>query len=133
MKPAVIAVVILCLLIVFQILLAAGLPLGRAAWGGEYEVLPTNLRVGSLLAVLILGFAVFVVLARAGFVAPGAESRPVRIISWAFAGYFSLNVVMNALSSSPPERYIMTPLAAVLVICLVLVARSEPSGQGRGI
>jgi hypothetical protein len=129
MKPAAIAVVIMGLLMVFQILLAAGLPLGRAAWGGEHSVLPSNLRVGSLLAVLILGFAVYVVLARSGFLAPGAGSRPLRIITWAYAGYFSLNVLMNALSGSPPERYIMTPVAAVLVICLVLVARSEPAGR----
>ena len=123
-KPAIIAAVVLALLIIFQVLLAAGLPLGRAAWGGEHRVLPANLRMGSVLAVVILGIAVFVVLARAGLIATGSGSRAVRIVAWVFAGYFCLNILMNLLSKSPPERYIMTPVAAVTAVCFVLVARS---------
>ena len=41
---AVIASVLLATLIIFQLLLAAGLPLGAYAWGGQYEgVLPTRM------------------------------------------------------------------------------------------
>jgi hypothetical protein len=124
---ATVAVVILCLLIIFQVLLAAGVPLGRAAWGGEHSVLPANLRAGSLLAAIILGFAVYIVLARADAVGPGAKSRLVRIAIWVFTGYFSLNIVMNLLSSSTLERLVMTPVAAALVVCLFLVARGGAS------
>lgn len=123
-KPAVIAAVLLALLIIFQVLLAAGLPLGRAAWGGEYSVLPANLRLGSVLAVVILGIGIIVVLARAGIIARGSGSRAVRVITWVFSGYFCLNILMNLLSKSPPERYIMTPVAAVTAVCFILVARS---------
>ncbi len=73
---AVIASVLLATLIIFQLLLAAGLPLAAYAWGGQYEdVLPTNLRWASLVAIPILALAAWSVLAGAGLVLPGAESR----------------------------------------------------------
>ena len=66
-SAAVIATLIL-VVIVFQVLLAAGLPLGRAAWGGQYRVLPPRLRWGSVAAALVLGAAAWVILARANLV-----------------------------------------------------------------
>jgi hypothetical protein len=124
-KAATLAAIILVLLILFQVLLAAGLPLGRAAWGGEHRVLPTNLRVGSLVAAAIIGVAVWAVLARAGMVTPGAKARGVQMLTWIFACYFALNIVMNLASKSPPERFIMTPVSVILVVCFVMVARSD--------
>lgn len=47
-------------LAVFQVLLIAGAPLGRFAWGGQHDVLPARLRIGS--AVSIALYAVFAVL-----------------------------------------------------------------------
>lgn len=116
-KAATIAAVVLALLVTFQALLAAGLPLGKAAWGGEHRVLPDNLRYGSLSAIVIFGIAAWVVLARAGLVRPGAESTYVKIFTWVFAIYFALNTIMNIMSPSPAERYIMTPVSPPLVIC----------------
>lgn len=73
---AVIASVLLATLIIFQLLLAAGLPLGAYAWGGQYDgVLPTSLRWASLVAIPILALAAWSVLAGAGLVLLGAESR----------------------------------------------------------
>ena len=109
-------------LAVYQILLAAGLPLGRAAWGGKHKVLPRNLRIGSLAAVGILGIAGWMLLARAGLMAPGSESLAVRILAWTFAAYFGLNVAMNLASKSRIERLVMTPVAAVVVACFAIVA-----------
>lgn len=120
---AVIASVLLATLIIFQLLLAAGLPLGAYAWGGQYEgVLPTNLRRASLVAIPILALAAWSVLAGAGLVLLGAESRVLGIAVWVFAAYFALNTVMNLISKSPPERLVMTPVSLVLTICFVIVA-----------
>jgi len=122
-KAAIIAAVVLALLMIFQALLAAGLPLGKAAWGGEHRVLPDNLRYGSLSAIVILGIAAWVVLARAGLVRPGAESTYVKIFTWVFGIYFALNTIMNIMSPSPPERYIMTPVSLLLVTCFALTIK----------
>jgi hypothetical protein len=122
---AIIATVLLAGLILFQLGLAAGLPLGAYAWGGQYEgVLPASLRWASLVAIPILAFAAWAVLARAGLVPPGAESRLMGIAVWVYAAYFTLNTVMNLISKSPSERLVMTPVSLILVICFVIVARS---------
>lgn len=34
-------------MIIFQLLLAFGIPLGRAAWGAQHEVLPLGLRIAA--------------------------------------------------------------------------------------
>jgi hypothetical protein len=62
---------------VFQVLLAAGLPLGHFAWGGQHRSLPRRLRIGSVMAVLIyLGLAI-VILDAAGQISalPTASQR----------------------------------------------------------
>jgi len=120
----VVAMCVLVLLMSFQALLALGMPLGKAAWGGEHRVLPANLRWASLAAVLILAVAAWMLLARAGLLPPGTDARIVRILTWCFGGYFTLNIVMNLLSKSFLERLIMTPVAVVLVVCFFIVARS---------
>jgi len=106
-------------LAIFQILLAVGFPLGRFAWGGKHRVLPGKLRISSLASVAILGVAAWILLARAGHVAPGSEPLVVRIIAWVFTGYFGLNVLMNLASKSRLERAIMTPVALLLAACFL--------------
>jgi hypothetical protein len=121
---AIAAAIVLALLVVFQLLLAAGLPLGCAAWRGKYRVLPTGLRWASLAAAGVLGFAAWVLLARAGLVAPGPEPIATRAGTWVFAGFFILNAVGNVTSQSRVERYIMTPVVLFLGISFMMVALS---------
>jgi hypothetical protein len=121
---AIAAAIVLGLLVVFQLLRAAGLPLGRAAWRGKYRVLPTGLRWASLAAAVVLGFAAWVVLARAGLVAPGPEPIAIRAGTWVFAGFFCLNAVGNVTSQSRVERYVMTPVVLFLAISFTMVALS---------
>jgi hypothetical protein len=49
----IVATAVLVGLICFQLLLAAGLPLGEYAWGGAHRILPRSLRIGSLVATFI--------------------------------------------------------------------------------
>jgi hypothetical protein len=121
---AVVATVVLGLVMVFQLLLAAGLPLGAAAWGGKYRVLPPALRWASLAAAFVIAAIAWVVLARAGFVAPGAEPVAIRVATWVFAGFFSLNTLGNLASESRAERYVMTPATVLMVFCLVIISMS---------
>ncbi|MFC7766021.1 hypothetical protein [Leucobacter soli] len=59
------ATTILGALAVFQLALAFGAPAGRFAWGGRHRVLPTGLRVGSGLSILLYAGLAAVLLARA--------------------------------------------------------------------
>ena len=121
---AIAAAIVLGLLVVFQLLLAAGLPLGRAAWRGKYRVLPSGLRWASLAAAGVLGLAAWVVLARAGVVAPGPEPIAIRAGTWVFAGFFFLNAVGNVTSQSRVERYVMTLVVLFLGVSFTVVALS---------
>jgi hypothetical protein len=120
MIAAVVALALLAALAVFQGLLIAGLPLGRFAWGGQNEVLPANLRIGSAVAIaLYAGFAVLILQA-ADAVSPLPDGVA-RVAIWVLAGYFVLGIVMNAISRSRPERLVMTPVTALLAgACLAL-------------
>lgn len=120
MTAAVLVLVLLAALAVFQGLLVAGLPLGRFAWGGQNEVLPAAQRVGSVVSIaLYAGFAVLVLQA-AGSLSP-LPDRFVDVAIWVLAGYFVLGIGLNASSRSRPERLVMTPVVALLAAaCLVL-------------
>jgi hypothetical protein len=120
MIAAIVGVSLLGALAVFQLLLAAGAPLGRFAWGGQHVVLPTRLRVSSVLSILAYACIAVLMLQVAGAVS--VVSRGLAdVVIWVLTGYFALGVAMNAASRSRPERLVMTPVALVLAgACLVL-------------
>ena len=112
-------------LAVFQLLLAAGAPLGEAAWGGTTEgQLSTGLRVGSAISI--------VAYAAGSAVSPAARavrvrwpSRTVaRIGSWVLVVLLTLGTLANALSQSPWERFLLAPVTGVLAGLCLVVARS---------
>lgn len=121
---AVAATALLAALAIFQVLLAAGLPLGRLAWGGRYRVLPPGLRLGSVVAIPLLAMASWAVLARVALVAPGAGAGWARVFVWAFALYLCLNTAANLASKSSLERRVMTPVSAFLAVCFFAAALS---------
>ena len=114
--------IILAVMAAFQFALACGAPWGRLAWGGQHRVLPGRLRAGSILAILIYGFIVVVAFDRLDMmdVFPALFSA---IAIWVIFGYFTLGILMNAISRSVPERFVMTPVSlalAVLSLCIAL-------------
>ncbi len=121
---AYVAAGILTLLIIFQLLLALGLPLGHLAWGGEHRVLPKKLRVSSAVAIPVLVCAGWIVLARADLLPPGAGTGIVKLMTWVFGAYFALNPLGNLASKSVLEKKVMTPASLLLVVSFVLVALS---------
>ena len=120
LTAAVVSLVLLAALAVFQGLLAAGLPLGRFAWGGQNDVLPAGLRIGSVVSIVL--YAVFAVLILQAAGALDLLPDGVAAVAiWVLAGFFVLGIVMNAVSRSRPERLVMTPVVGVLAAaCLVL-------------
>ena len=117
---AIVVCVLLAGLAVFQLLLAAGQPLGRFAWGGQYEVLPQRLRIGSAISVVLYALIAAVVLQAAGVI----EVFPDAVADvgiWVVTGYLALGVPLNAISRSRSERLVMTPVVLVLAVgCLVV-------------
>lgn len=117
------ACAILAALAIFQVLLAAGAPLGRYAWGGQHDgVLPTRLRIASLSSLVIYVLMALVLLLRANLITSGPSDGTVRVAVWVVTGYLVVGVVMNAMSRSSAERQAMTPTAAALAALSLVVA-----------
>jgi hypothetical protein len=121
MLLAVVACVVLAGLAVLQAGLAAGAPWGRLAWGGQHEVLPRSLRIGS--AVSIALYAVFaMVILQAADVLHVLPDAVADVGIWVLTGYFVLGIALNAISRSRPERMVMTPVTVVLAACCLFIA-----------
>lgn len=119
---ALVACAILAALAIFQILLAAGAPLGQYAWGGQHDgVLPTRLRIASLSSLVIYVLMALVLLRRANLITSGPPDGTVRVAVWVVTGYLVVGVVMNAMSRSRAERQAMTPTAAALAALSLVV------------
>lgn len=121
MVAALIAFAILALLALFQVALAAGAPLGRFAWGGQHEgKLPRRLRIGSAFSIVVYSVIAAFVLGALEIIAIDASVLAIGL--WVIAGYFMLGTLLNAISRSRHERFVMTPIAAVLAVCFLVLA-----------
>ena len=113
-------------MIAFDAALAAGAPLGAAAWGAAHAQLTTGQRVGSMLSVLFYAGAIVTVRRRAG----GRAERRYRWATSGLAVIFALEVLVNLASESQWENYLMAPVALGLAVLCAIVART-PTGHRR--
>jgi hypothetical protein len=111
----------------FQLTLALGAPLGHAAWGGQQARLPTRLRIGSSVAVVIWILAALIVLGRAGFEVSLLPDVVQRWGTWFLVGLLPVGALMNVASSSRWERYLWGPLALILALLTLVVALNASS------
>jgi hypothetical protein len=117
-----VAVILLAVIIVFQMALALGAPLGKAAWGGRHEgVLPKRLRIASGVAALVIYPVIVVaVLGSAGLVDGDFLPGNRRQLMWVFVGLFTLGGIANFVSRSAIERY-WGPVSIAIAICCVII------------
>ncbi len=126
MSPALVAAYLFTafasILLLVQIAVIAGAPLGPYVWGGQHEGrLPARLRVGSALSILIYVMLVLVILDRVGAIdilPTGASAAA----AWVTFLFLVLGTILNSISQSRKERMIMTPLAALLAGAALVVA-----------
>lgn len=112
--------------IAFQLALAAGAPWGAYAMGGAFPgQFPPELRVGAIVQALILALLALVVLSRAGVAMPG-WSRASQWLIWVVVAFSALSLVLNLITPSAGERLIWAPVAFVMLVSSVVVARSKP-------
>ena len=116
--------VLLLAVAVMEILLIIGLPLGEFTMGGRYKVLPPLYRIFAVSSVILQLFGAAMILQGAGLMNMWFSDKNVKIICFVFAGFFAVNTVMNIISPSKKEKYVMTPLAAIEAICFAVTAFS---------
>lgn len=115
----------------FQVALAAGVPWGEAAWGGQPAQLPTSLRVSSGIASLFYATAApMIVLGRAGYGRRNRSSNVVRWGTWSLAMLMMLGALLNFASASPWENFLWAPYSLTLAILCTVVARRSARATG---
>jgi hypothetical protein len=121
---AMIIMILLAGIAVFQVLLTFGFPLGEATMGGKYKILPKPLRCASAVSTIILLVMGLVYLQRANVISLNIAFLPTNPLVWFFTGYLGINTLANLASKSKKERLIMTPISAIACILGVFVATS---------
>ena len=104
------------------VLVACGLPLGEFTMGGQHKILPKKLRVVAAISVAIQIFATIIILQAGGFIYLWLSFKVTKYVCFFFAAYLSLNTVMNMISKSRKEKYVMTPLSLIAAICFWITA-----------
>ncbi len=115
--------VVAAALILFQLALAAGAPWGEFAMGGAFPgQFPPTMRVAAVVqAALVAGMAA-VVLARVGIFFTGWVQRT-RWLIWVVVGYGVIGLILNLITPSAGERAIWAPVALLMLVSSLMVAR----------
>jgi len=107
---------------IMTVLVACGLPLGEFTMGGQHKILPKKFRVMAVISVAIQIFAMIIILQAGGFIPLWLPFKVTKYICFFFAVYLSLNTIMNMISKSRKEKYVMTPLSFIAGICFWITA-----------
>ena len=119
---AILGAVIFGVIATMTVLVACGLPFGEFTMGGQHKILPKNLRVAAVISVAIQIFAMIIILQAGGFISLWFSFKVTKYICFFFAAYLSLNTIMNMISKSRKERFVMTPLSLIVGICFWITA-----------
>lgn len=121
---AIIGAIAFSVVIILSILILCGLPLGELTMGGQYKIFPKKLRLVLVIQLLLQIFFVIIILQLGGVVSLWFTARTTKIIGTVMAVYLSLNSVMNFISKSKKEKYIMTPLSLIAAVCFWMTVLS---------
>lgn len=111
---------------IFQLFLALGVPLGKAAWGGSSSTLSSTLRVSSGIAFVLWAFVSYIMCLKAGLLESNLFSqRFVRSVLNILFYLVMVSCFLNWISQSPVERYIWGPITTWMVFSLWYIRREE--------
>jgi len=119
---SILGAVLFGIIAIMTVLVACGLPLGEFTMGGQHKILPKKLRVAAVISVAIQIFAMIIILQAEGFISLWLSFKVTKYICFFFAAYLSLNTIMNMISKSRKEKYVMTPLSLIVGICFWITA-----------
>lgn len=118
-----IGAVLLGVVIVMSVLLICGLPLGEFSMGGRFgKVWPPKVRVVAISQLLTQCFALYIILAGGAILPYFINLTVTRVICYVFAAFFLGNTIMNAISPSKKEKFVMTPMSLAAFVCFLITA-----------
>lgn len=118
-----IGAVLLGVVIIMSVLLICGLPLGEFSMGGRFgKVWPPKVRVIAISQLLTQCFALYIILAGGAILPYFINLTVTRVICYVFAAFFLGNTIMNAISPSKKEKFVMTPMSLAAFVCFLITA-----------
>jgi hypothetical protein len=126
-----ISVGLFSIVMILQLMLAAGLLPISMAWGGRHTELTLNLRLSSLIATIILCYFAYMIARRSGIMGSTPPSKLINILAWFVTAYLVFNTVMNFSSSSQVEKLVFGPLTLALVVITLIINLTENPLQGQ--
>ena len=119
---SILGAVLFGIIAIMTVLVACGLPLSEFTMGGQHKILPKKLRVVAVISVAIQIFAMIIILQAGSFISLWFSFKVTKYICFFFAAYLSLNTIMNMISKSKKEKYVMTPISLIAGICFWITA-----------
>ena len=114
---------LLVIVIVMSILLICGVPLGELSMGGRFcKVWPPKIRLLALTQLLSQLFALYIILAAGALIPYFFNKDATRVVCYVFAVFFFLNTVLNIISPSKKEKFVMTPMSLGAAVCFLITA-----------
>ena len=119
---SILGAVLFGIIAIMTVLVACGLPLGEFTMGGQHKTLPKKFRIVAVISFAVQVFAMVIVLQAGGFISLWLSFKATKYICFFFAAYLSLNTIMNMISKSRKEKYVMTPLSLIAGFCFWITA-----------
>jgi len=111
--------------IILQLLLAAGILPITMAWGGRQDSLTVGLRIASLASAVVLGLLAYVIRRRAGLAGALPIPMAIKVLSWVTTAFLALNTLGNLTSTSRGEKLLFSPITILLTVACLLVSLSR--------
>jgi hypothetical protein len=122
-----VATFLFVVVIVLQLLLAAGIFPISMAWGGRQSQLTASLRIASIIAAVLLGVFIYVIRYRAGLVGNVPMPVFIKVVSWIITAFMAFNTLGNITSLSTNEQLIFGPVTFILSVACLVVSASKPN------
>ncbi len=124
-RAAVLAAIVFIVFAGLQVFWALGGSWGLSGvWGGGQTDLTAGFQAASMIAAILLVVGAVVVLGRAGYWTFGLPFSVFRWGMWVFVAINALSTLANFASSSNWERFLNAPIALLLTVLCLIVARS---------
>jgi len=118
---AIIGAILFTIIAIVTLLAACGLPYGEFTMGGQYKILPIKYRIMAVFSLFIQIFAIVIILQAGQYISLWLSYNITKYICFFFAVYLTINILMNILSKSKKEKYLMTPLSLITAFVFGLV------------
>lgn len=119
---ALLGAILFSFITILTFLVACGLPLGEFTMGGQNKILPKPFRLMAFLSLAVQIFAIIIILQSGNYITLWFSPKITKYICIFYAVYLSLNTIMNFLSNSKKEKYVMTPLSLLAAVCFGITA-----------